>query len=391
MTLSSLTWLSIAVLTPEPAPAQAPTPTPIPTPALIPPRQFYPLPASAAPRRPQPAVPARTPLTVPSAAATADRATAERATANTGLTLYFRKSADSLVPQAGGAALLASADNPAPWTSDIPHRPIPEPEPESQPRTLGQPGAIEPPVATPRPVTAPQTTPAAPYTPPPSPRTATGPVGPVSPVNAAAAANAQKPTGGPTPPPQPSAGPTDTERYTQAPPADYVFALPNDANLEKLILDRLREEEASRPPDNEGKRPNPFDKYPKDLTFPKSSQVGGNIPYQPKTVTYAPMRAEYAALYVVHRRLHFEDRNSERYGWDLGIVQPLVSALLFYKDVLAWPQSLASGCAYGFWDTNAGKCLPGSPTPYMLYPPGLTITGSAFETVVITGAAFAFP
>ncbi len=368
MTLSSLTWLSIAVLTPEPAPAQ--------TPALIPPRQFYPLPASAASRQPRSAAPARTAPMVPNAPGTADRATAEP-----GQTLYFRKSADSLVPQPGGTPLLASAENPAPWTSDIPHRPIPEPEPEFHPRTLGQPDAVEQRVTTPWPA-------AAPHTSPPSPRPAGRPVHPVSPT---AAQNAQKPTGGPNPPPLPSAGPADTERYTPAPPADYVFALPNDANLEKLILDKLREEEASRPPDNEGKRPNPFDKYPKDLTFPKSSQVGGNIPYQPKTVTYAPMRAEYAALYVVHRRLHFEDRNSERYGWDLGIVQPFVSALLFYKDVLAWPQSLASGCAYGFWDTNAGKCLPGSPTPYMLYPPGLTITGSAFETVVITGAAFAFP
>ena len=65
--------------------------------------------------------------------------------------------------------------------------------------------------------------------------------------------------------------------------------------------------------------------------------------------------------------------------------------MTFYKDVLTWPNSLGAGCAYGFWDTSAGKCLPGSPTPYMLYPPGLTITGSAFEAVIITGAAFAFP
>jgi hypothetical protein len=35
--------------------------------------------------------------------------------------------------------------------------------------------------------------------------------------------------------------------------------------------------------------------------------------------------------------------------------------------------------------------LPGSPTPYMLYPPGLTITGTAVEGLFITGVAFAIP
>ena len=127
------------------------------------------------------------------------------------------------------------------------------------------------------------------------------------------------------------------------------------------------------------------------LRFPPLPDVGEGKPYVAKTVNYPPMNSEYASLYVVHRRLHFEDRNTERYGWDLGIIQPAVSAVLFYRDVFLWPQSLASGCAYGFWDTSAGKCLPGSPTPYMLYPPGLTITGGAFEGVVITGMSFAFP
>ena len=103
------------------------------------------------------------------------------------------------------------------------------------------------------------------------------------------------------------------------------------------------------------------------------------------------MRVNYDSLYVVHRRLHFEEKNAERYGWDLGFIQPLVSTAFFYKDVLLLPNSVVSGFAYGFWDTNAGKCLPGSPTPYMLYPPGLTITGTTFEAVVITGAAFVFP
>jgi hypothetical protein len=167
--------------------------------------------------------------------------------------------------------------------------------------------------------------------------------------------------------------------------------LPDDRSLEAAILNRLRTEEGKRI-DTTTKMPvNPFLKYPANLTFPQEPAVGGGTAYTPKTVNYPPMRVHYEPLYIVHRRLHFEEKNAERYGWDLGIIQTFVSAAYFYKDVLLWPNSLASGVAYGFWDTNAGKCLPGSPTPYMLYPPGLTITGGVVEGLFVTGVAFAIP
>ena len=173
-------------------------------------------------------------------------------------------------------------------------------------------------------------------------------------------------------------------KYVRFPPQGDVFAFPNDAQLEKAVLDRLRKDE-------EAYKRDPFAKYPPTLTFPALPQVGDGVAYQPKTINYPPMRVNHEPLYVVHRRLHFEEKNAERYGWDLGIIQPLVSAAYFYKDVLLWPNSLASGVAYGFWDTNVGKCLPGSPTPYMLYPPGLTITGTVVEGLFVTGVAFAIP
>jgi hypothetical protein len=180
-------------------------------------------------------------------------------------------------------------------------------------------------------------------------------------------------------------------RVTAPPRRADVFAFPNDANLERVIIDRLREEEAKRVDPTSMMPPDPYARYPKGTAFPPLPDIGGGAEFVAKTEGYPPSRVNYEPGYVVHRRLHFEEKNSERYGWDLGIVQPLVSTLYFYKDVLLWPNSLASGCAYGFWDTNAGKCLPGSPTPYFLYPPGLTITGTAFEGVIITGAAFIFP
>ena len=162
------------------------------------------------------------------------------------------------------------------------------------------------------------------------------------------------------------------DKYVKFPDRELVFAFPNDERLEQVVLDLLRAEVVRNKLD-------PFSKYPKNLRFPPGPVIGGGVTYESKTATYPPMRINYEPLYVIHRRLHFEEKNSERYGWDLGIIQPLVSSVFFYKDVLLLPNSLASGVAYGFWDTNAGKCLPGSPTPYMLYPPGLTITGTVVE------------
>jgi hypothetical protein len=181
------------------------------------------------------------------------------------------------------------------------------------------------------------------------------------------------------PPVTPVKPPTPEEiaQYTKLESPERIFSMPDDEQLQRYIRDKMLKENPTADP--------------KELRFPVIPPVGGTAAYVPKTGTYPPMQVTYDSTYVVHRRLHFEDKNTERYGWDLGIIQPAVSAFLFYKDVFLWPQSLASGCAYGFWDTNAGKCLPGSPTPYLLYPPGLTITGSVFEGVMVTGISFAIP
>ncbi len=171
------------------------------------------------------------------------------------------------------------------------------------------------------------------------------------------------------------------EDYTVLPTRDKIFVLYDDAQLERIIMNSIRESDKKRGLKTEEA----------SLRFPATDDVGDGRTYQAKTSAYPPMQTTYQALYMIHRRLHFEEKNAERYGWDLGAIQPLVSALYFYRDVMMWPQSLASGFAYGFWDTNAGKCLPGSPVPYYYYPPGLTITGTAFEGVIITGLAFIFP
>jgi len=105
---------------------------------------------------------------------------------------------------------------------------------------------------------------------------------------------------------------------------------------------------------------------------------------------YEPMVATLEPGYVVHRRLYFEDKNSERYGWDLGMFQPALSATIFYKDVLFWPHKLASNPMAQF-DTSAGLCPPGSPVPYYLYPPELTLGGSLLGTAAVLGTIFLLP
>jgi hypothetical protein len=94
--------------------------------------------------------------------------------------------------------------------------------------------------------------------------------------------------------------------------------------------------------------------------------------------------------YVVHRRLFFEEKNSERYGWNLGVAQPFVSAGYFYKDLLLYPIKAASNWREPY-DTSAGKALPGSPVPYLLYPPEVTFGGLVVGSTAIVGAVFLLP
>jgi hypothetical protein len=111
-------------------------------------------------------------------------------------------------------------------------------------------------------------------------------------------------------------------------------------------------------------------------------------PYRPRT--FAPLIEFAEPPVVVYRRLYFEDKNSERYGWDLGPVQPLVSTLLFFKDTLLFPHNFASYPCRRF-DTNAGQCRPGDPVPYIIYPPEFTGTGLLAEIGAVALLFYAVP
>ena len=91
---------------------------------------------------------------------------------------------------------------------------------------------------------------------------------------------------------------------------------------------------------------------------------------------------------VCHGKLLFEERNAERYGWDLGFIQPLVSLGYFTKDVIFLPYHLSSR---PHCQECAPRCLPGDQVPYMIYHEGLTITGVLGEAGVIVALAMIFP
>ena len=139
------------------------------------------------------------------------------------------------------------------------------------------------------------------------------------------------------------------------------------------------------------------------LRIPKESEIQHRellAKISPATTTVNPAIARIAATpprqsllepgFVVHRKLYFEEKNAERYGWSLGMAQPFVSAAYFYKDLLLWPTHMASNFRERY-STNAGKFLPGSPVPYYLYPPEVTVFGLAVGTAAILGVVFLFP
>lgn len=289
------------------------------------------------------------------------------AAGGSGQVMYFHKPADALAAASGadaGPVVLAAAPqagvpavpsvpvnvpgySPPPLPPTVPDRPVAVPPvPLALPAPVAQNPAAQPPMAT------------------------------------------QSPAAQPMPPVVPN--PLAVE-VTQLPPRDKIFLMYDDAALERAIIERAKEDARRRAAAGDPKAP-----VPKledgNWQFPAlPAVVPAGTQYASRTGTFPPARAVFEPGFVVHRRLHFEEKNTERYGWDLGFVTPFVSTAYFYKDVLLWPNSLASGVVTGFWDTNAGKCLPGSPVPYCFYPPGLTITGTTAEGLLITGAAFIIP
>jgi hypothetical protein len=170
------------------------------------------------------------------------------------------------------------------------------------------------------------------------------------------------------------AQPPITDRYPPAPDPQRAFRLESQSEL----IERMVRE--SKTGENPLGLKYPFD-YP-DYPAPSKEEF---------VVRRWELLTEMVEPpYVCYRRLYFEQINSERYGWNLGLGHPLLSAGVFFWDV-AWLPYHAFTEPFRRYECNAGYCLPGDPVPLVLYPPELNLPGALAEAAVI-GLGFAiFP
>jgi hypothetical protein len=105
---------------------------------------------------------------------------------------------------------------------------------------------------------------------------------------------------------------------------------------------------------------------------------------------WEPQAEVVEPAYLCYGRLYFEQLNSERYGWSLGPLHPLISAGIFYFDVATLPYHAATDPLRRY-ECNPGYALPGDPMPLLLYRPDLSVTAALAEAATI-GLMFAiFP
>lgn len=154
------------------------------------------------------------------------------------------------------------------------------------------------------------------------------------------------------------------------PGPEKLFRLRSDAALREQI----RQEARSR--NVKGKI-----EFPEDLVLTDDVYQGRMWPRLVEVVE---------PYYVCYRRTYFDQINFERYGWDFGIVQPVVCAGKFYWDVFWLPYHVGTEPLRHF-ECNRGYCLPGDPVPFALYPPQFSATGAALQVGAVTGLGFALP
>jgi hypothetical protein len=153
-----------------------------------------------------------------------------------------------------------------------------------------------------------------------------------------------------------------------------LFRLESEASLIERMV------QASKTGDNPFQQKYDFI-YPDYPPVPKAAGI--SRPWEPLAEIVEPP-------YVCYRRLYFEQINSERYGWDLGPLHPLLSAGVFCFDVVTLPYHVGLDPLRRY-ECNTGYFLPGDPVPFLLYPPELSLTGAATEAAVIGLMFVMFP
>ena len=174
--------------------------------------------------------------------------------------------------------------------------------------------------------------------------------------------------------PVPPGAPTTSSEYAdllELPGPERVFGtLESEESLKLRLINRAK---ATKPAER--------------LEFPPSPPVSkGRYAGRawPEMHTYAEPN------YVCYQRLYFEQKNFERYGWDLGPITPVMSAMAFWVDVGLLPYHWGTD-PFRHYECSAGYCLPGDPVPLMLYPPDLSVTGALAEAATIAALVAIFP
>jgi hypothetical protein len=164
--------------------------------------------------------------------------------------------------------------------------------------------------------------------------------------------------------------PSEFQINLDLPGPERLFRLESEAQMQE----RMRQEARGRQPTDR-------------IVFPEEP-VLARTPYEGRH--FCPMGTVVEPNYVCYNRLLFEELNSERYGWDLGIFSPIVSTAFFFKDVALLPYHLGTDpCRH--YECSAGYCLPGDPVPYMIYPCECSISGLVAEGAAIAAVAVGFP
>jgi hypothetical protein len=348
-----------------PAPV-APGPQPTPAPSLPAPA-FKAAPPQAAPPATRPPEPARSPsatppsLTLPAPSQTPPQAAPPAArppevprlpsATPPGLTLPPPQGGPQVVKPAAPAPVLPRPHAGQP--SDLPVLPLPAPaQPQVRPQQVPQPAPARPQAVTP-PVQQ-----GTHWTPAPPPRQAVPPLG---------AAGLRQPPQKPEQPPRAD----EKQEYAiqlDIPGPKRLYQLESEASLKERMRQEARKRGESLV-------------FPEEPVLTKETYRGRN---------WSPMAMQVEPHFVCYGRLLFEQKNFERYGWDLGVFSPVLGVGKFYLDVALLPYHLGTRPCQQY-ECSAGYCLPGDPVPLLLYPPELSATGLAAEASAVTGMFLAFP
>lgn len=160
---------------------------------------------------------------------------------------------------------------------------------------------------------------------------------------------------------------------TSPPTLKRLFRMESERQLQARMIQEIQ----SRPV-------KPGEMPERDVSFPTYRPLTDQ-PFQERR--FGGLIKQIEPNYVMFGRLYAEEPNSERYGWDFGMIQPLWSTAAAFKDFALLPYNFAARPHQRF-ETSAGKCYPGDPVPYLIYPLEMSATGAGWETFVIV-AGFA--